>query len=142
MTMPLAEYLGRPIGELLDSAPFSGWHTRRSVESDPEPEVRYVFEGHGVELICDELDRITTVFLHRDGDGESLIDVAFTMPRSQVLARLGTPVKSGGSSRIPGIGNRGPWDRFAIPQGILHVQYGTVRDEIDLVTLMRPDVVP
>ena len=142
MTMPLADYLGRHIGDLLKSEPFSGWLTVRSVENDPKLEVWYEFEGHGVEVICDEFDRIKTAFLHRGGDGESLIDVAFAMARSQVLGRLGTPVKSGGSVRIPGIGDRGAWDQFALPEGILHIQYSVARDEIDLVTLMRRDVVP
>lgn len=142
MTMRLADYLGCHIGELLKSEPFSGWHAVRSVENDPKPEVWYEFEGHGVEVICDEFDRIKTVFLHRGGDGESLVDVTFGMPRSQVLGHFGPPEKSGGPVRLPGIGDRGPWDRFALPEGVVHVQYSTVRDEIDLVTLIRPDVVP
>lgn len=142
MTTRLADYLGRHIGELLKSEPFSGWHAVRSVENEPKPEVRYKFDEHGVEILCDEFDWIMTVFLRRGGDGESLVDVTFGMPRSQVLERFGTPEKSGGPVRLPGIGDRGPWDRFALSEGALHIQYSTVRDEIDLVTLMRPDVVP
>lgn len=143
MTMRLADYLGRHIGELLRAEPFSGWNAVRSVENDPKPEVRYEFEGRGVEVICDELDRIKTVFLHRGGDGESLVDVRFGMARTQVLVRFGTPGKSGGAVLIPGIGDCGAWDRFPLPEGgVLHIQYNTVRDEIDLVTLMRSDVVP
>jgi len=141
MTLGLADYLGRAVGELLKAEPFSGWHAVRSVESDPKPEIWYEFAGHGVEVICDGGDRIQTVFLHR-GDGESLIDVPFTLGRRAVLDRFGTPAKSGGASRIPGIGDRGPWDRFTIPKGTLHVQYRTERDEIDMMTLMRSDAVP
>jgi hypothetical protein len=141
MTLGLSDYLGRPVGELLRAEPFSGWRPVRSVETEPKPEVWYEFEGHGVEVICDGFDRIQTVFLHR-GDGESLVEVPFAMTRQQVLERFGTPARSGGAVRIPGLGDRGAWDRFILPQGTLHVQYHVERDEIDMITLMHPDAVP
>jgi hypothetical protein len=141
MTRDLAKYLGLEIGELLVAMPFSSWHPVRSVENDPRPEVWYEFEGHGVEVICDEDDRIRTVFLHR-GDGESLVDVPFGMTRQQVRQRFGVPAASGAAVRIAGIGDLGPWDRFALAEGVLHIQYSARWDEIDMVTLMRPDAVP
>ena len=134
-------YLGCPVGELLRAQPFSRWHAVRSVENDPKPEVRYEFEGRGIEVICDEFERIRTVFLHR-GDGESLVDVPFTLGRKEVLERFGTPAKSGGAARHPGIGDRGAWDRFTLQEGTLHIQYAVGRDEIDMITVMRADVVP
>jgi hypothetical protein len=127
MTIGLAGYLGRNVGELLRSEPFSGWSVVRSVENDSRPEVWYEFEGHGVEVKCDGDEWIRTMFLHRGGDGESLIDVPFAMSRSQVLERFGSPEKSGGSLRFPGIGDRGAWDLFALPEGVLHIQYGVGR---------------
>ena len=76
MTLDLADYLGRGVGELLEAVPFSEWSVVRSVEKDPKPEIWYEFEGHGVEVICDGFDLIQTLFLHR-GSEESLIDVPF-----------------------------------------------------------------
>jgi hypothetical protein len=139
--IPLADYLGRHVDELLRVEPFSGWRVVRSVETDPKPEVWYEFEGRGVEVICDELDRIQTLFLHR-GEGESLAGVPFSTKRQEVLERFGTPASSGGPVRIPVLGDRGAWDRFTVPEGSLHVQYSSDRDEIDMITLIRPDAVP
>jgi hypothetical protein len=140
--MKLVDYLGADVRELLAIAPFSGWKVTRSVEEDlPKKEVWYEFEGHGVEVICDEADRIQTIFLHR-GDAEALCEVSFSLSRRGVVERYGSPSKSGNAVRIPVIGDRGAWDRFTFPKGTLHIQYRTDRDEIDMVTLMCPEAVP
>lgn len=141
MTIELAAYLGRDVDELLDTEPFSGWHAVRSIEMEPTPEIRYELEGHGVEVLCDRFDRIKTVFVHR-GDGEALIDIPFAMSRRQVQERFGPPASSGDAIRLPVLGDRGPWDLFVLPEGVLHIHYRVGRDEIELVTLMRPDAVP
>jgi hypothetical protein len=59
-----------------------------------------------------------------------------------VLERFGPAATSGAAARITGLGDYGPWDRFTIPEGLLHVQYRTDRDEIDMITLMRADAAP
>jgi hypothetical protein len=141
MTIGMAGYLGRDVDELLNAEPFSGWEAVRSVETDPTIEIRYEFEGHGVDLICDRSDRIQTVFVHR-GDGEALVGIPFAMSRNQVLGRFGAPASSGRAVRLPVLGDRGPWDRFDIPEGVLHIQYAVARDEIDLVTLVLRHVMP
>ena len=141
MTIRLADYLGSAVGELLKAEPFSGWRVVRSVEHEPKMEIWYEFEGRGVEVSCDGFDRIQTVFLHR-GDGESLANVPFSMSRREVLERFGVPTRSGGAVRIPGLGDRGAWDRFTLPEGSLHVQYRLESDEIDMITLIRSDAVP
>jgi hypothetical protein len=140
-TIGLANILGRAVSDVLHREPFSRWLFARSVEHEPKEEIWYEFEGRGVELICDRLDLVQTVFLHR-GEGERLAGFAFSMSRCEVLQRLGPAAASGAAVRIPGLGDRGAWDRFVLPQGVLHVQYRTDRDEIDLVTLMRADAVP
>ena len=140
--MSLADYLGAHVNELLAMPPFSGWDATRSTEEDlPKKEVWYEFEGHGVEVICDEAERIRTIFLHR-GDGESLAEIPFSISRREVLERFGAPAKSGAPVRIPVLGDRGAWDRFTLPTASIHVQYRIDRDEIDMITLMRPDAVP
>lgn len=138
----LVSFLGAPVGELLRSPPFSAWHVSRSTEEDlPKKEIWYEFEGHGVEVICDEEERIRTIFLHR-GDGEALAGVPFTSNRRQVLDYYGIPTKSGEAVRIPVLGDRGAWDRFCRQGAVVHIQYLLDRDEIDMVTYMRPDYVP
>lgn len=137
----IIDYLGRGIGELLKSNPFSEWQAVRTVENEPKPEVWYEFEGRGVQVICDQFETIQTVFIHR-GDGELLVDVPFAMSRDQVRDRFGAPTKSGCAQRIPGLGDRGAWDRFTLPNGTFHVQYARDCDEIDMITLIRGDAVP
>jgi hypothetical protein len=139
--MNAINFLGRVVHDLWAVEPFRGWPAVRTVESDPKPEIWYEFEGRGVEVVCDGLDVIQTIFLHR-GDGESLVDLPFASTRAEVMARFGTPAKSGASVRLPGIGERGPWDRFNLPEGTLHVQYALGGDEIEMVTLMCADVAP
>ncbi|MBL8785074.1 MAG: hypothetical protein JNJ59_09255 [Deltaproteobacteria bacterium] len=141
MALKMAMYLGRKVGDLIGTEPFSGWYVLRTIETDPKPEIRYEFEGHGVEVICDEFDRIRTLFFHR-GDAESLVDIPFDLTRKEVLERLGRTAKSGQPVRLPGIGDRGAWDRFPLLNGALHIQYRTDRDDIEMITFMRSDAVP
>ena len=42
----------------------------------PKTEIRYEFEGRGVEVICDDAERVQTIFLRR-GEGESLSELPF-----------------------------------------------------------------
>jgi hypothetical protein len=140
--MSLADYLGAHVNELLAMPPFSGWDATRSTEEDlPEKEISYEFEGHGVEVVCDEAERIRTIFLHR-GDGEALSGIPFSISRREALERFGVPSKSGAPSWIPALGDYGAWDRFTLPTASIHVEYRIDCDEIDMITLMRPDTVP
>ncbi len=140
--MRLTGYLGSHVSELLAIPAFCGWKITRSLDEDlPTKEVWYEFEGHGVEVICDDDERIRTIFLHRGG-GEALSEVPFSLTRREVLERFGTPSKSGEAARIPALGDRGAWDRFALPVGSIHVQYRLDRDEIEMITLMARGTEP
>jgi hypothetical protein len=137
--IPLTDYLGTDVKELLKVAPFSVWGVTRTVEQDlPMMEIWYEFEGHGVEVICDGADRIKTVFLHRGG-GEALSEVPFSLGRKEILERYGSPSKSGAVADIPVLGELGAWDRFDLGTATVHIQYRLDRDEIEMVTLMSPD---
>ncbi len=140
----LATYLGSHIEDLLSVPPFSEWMVVRSIEEfqqETEAEIWYEFDGHGVEVVCDETERIRTIFLHR-GDGEALFEMAFSSRRQNIVAQYGCPSKSGAAARIPGLGDHGAWDRFSLPTGSLHVQYRPGGDDIEMITLMRSDAVP
>src|SRR5688572_16641514 len=120
--MRLSNYLGADVSELLMSRPFSEWAVSKYVEEDlPRKRVYYKFDGHGVELICDEGGRVDTIFLYR-GDGEGLSDVPFSLTRKEVLVRLGSPSKSGTAGRIAVLGDYGAWDQFSHRAFTMHVQ--------------------
>jgi hypothetical protein len=138
----LAGYLGEHSSKVLKSEPFARWTVTKSVETDlPTVEVRYVFNHHGIELVCDEDERVRTIFVHAGSD-EELAEVPFTLGRHQVLERFGAPSQSGAPMQHPVLGKSGAWDRFASPSVTVHVQYRVDSDSIAMVTFMRPDVVP
>jgi hypothetical protein len=138
----LVAFLGSNVSALLAIPPFSGWEVVRTVEEDlPSKEVWYEFEGHGVELICDESERIRTIFL-LGGDGEALSEIPFSLSRREVLGRFGSPSNSGAAIRLPVLGDKGAWDRFALPAGSVHIQYRLDCDKIEMVTLMRRGTEP
>jgi hypothetical protein len=115
--MRLADYLGAHVRDLLTQPPFSGWEVTRSIEEDlPKKEVRYLFEARGVEVLCDESERICAIFLRR-GDGEALGEVAFSLSRRQVLDRYGVPSESGGPVRIRSSAPTGPGTGFVFRRG-------------------------
>lgn len=135
------EYLGLAIGDLLRDPPWSEWRAVRTVHGKPIYQIWYEFDGHGVDVICDTLDRVQSVFINK-GEGEALAGIPFAWGRKQVLEHFGEPAKSGGASWVPKLGTSGAWDRFLIPNGSIHIRYCLDCDEIDRVTFMRSDAVP
>ncbi len=140
--MALTAYLGAPAAQLLAVLPFSSWSYSRSVEDDlPAVEIRYEFEEQKIALVCDESERITTISLHAGVD-QALAPIPMNLDRNGVLDRVGVPSKSGPAIADPILGDYGPWDRFESISHTLHVQYGLRTHQIELLTLMHPDVVP
>ncbi len=140
--LKLTDYLGAPVAKLMVQRPFSTWSYSRTIESDlASPEIRYVFDSQPFEIICDGSERISAIFLHQ-GANEQLSPVPMRSARHEVAERLGVPTKSGAALRDPILGHQGPWDRFESNSQTIHVQYQVDADEICLVTLIRPDMVP
>lgn len=138
----LSAYIGADIGELLRLHPFSEWEVLKSIDdAPPKRELWYEFEGHGVDVICDEGGRIRTIFLHRGG-GEDLSEVPFSLSRQEVLELFGAPVSSGGPVRTSVLGNSGAWDRFSQAGIVVHFQYRLDSDAIEMITLMSQEAVP
>lgn len=136
----IASFMGAPVSKLLTAPELSHRTPTRSVD-DEDGEVRYEYEGRGLELICDEQERVATIFFHADGE-ESLAELPFSLTRRQVHARLGAPAKTG-EPRIDAIlGAYGAWDRFERDGITLHVQYSAHNEMIEMLTIMRPDRVP
>ena len=131
---------------LLADEPFGRWPLEKSFETDlEEPLIDYVFPQNGMDFVCGSDDRVQTIFLHADGSRyfkDGVDDLPFSSGRRQVIDRLGSPTESGGNVSHPVLGDYGPWDRFARPGYVIHVQYRPDADEIGLITLTRSDVVP
>jgi hypothetical protein len=142
----LSRYLGKPASLLLVEQPFKEWTFERIVETDlPKLQIDYVFPNDGIDLTCDEFDKVCTIFVYADNSRyfkDGIADMPFSATRREVAARLGTPVKSGNGHSDPILGEYGPWDRFSLDGYELHISFFTHSDRICLITIMRPDVAP
>jgi hypothetical protein len=145
-TETLSNYLGREASALLADPPFKNWIFEKSVETDLEkPRIDYVFAQDGMDFVCDGEERVRSIFLYADESRcfkEGVLDFPFTSSREEVIARLGSPSKSGGRISDPILGEYGAWDRFARLGYVIHVEYRLDADVIKKITLMRADVVP
>ena len=143
--MKIAEFLGKPVSSLLEAEPFKNWPIEGSVSDDSDPPVAYyTFLGCGLQLECDrEPEIVSSVFLHAEEHaGIVLSEVPFNQSRAQVLARFGSPSRSGERMSDPVLGEFGSWDRFQMPDYTIHFQYDLESDTIKMITLMRNDVAP
>ena len=96
----MAKYLGQTASCLLEAEPFNNWPVERSVDDDSDPqEVGYTFVGCGLAIKCDRHDeRITSLFMEAESHaGTVLSEVPFCLRRDEVLARFGSPSKTGSS---------------------------------------------
>lgn len=137
----LTKYLGNPVSVMLSDQLFKQWKFKRAVYKDiiALPST-YASSKNWLDLLCDGDERVKTIILHSTF-GEDLLDVQFSLTRQQVLQQFGLPEKSGDKWRHPILGELGPWDRFSRPGYLLHFRY-RLTDQIELITLMTPDVVP
>lgn len=145
-TKTLASYLGKPVSVLLSDPPFNDWAYEKSIDTDlEEPIIDYVFPQNGLDLLCDEDFKVSTIFLYSDEDrrfNEDILDIPFSLTRQQVIEKLGSPIKSGEGVNDPILGKYGAWDRFQKSEYSIHVEYRVDSDLIKKITLMRADVVP
>jgi hypothetical protein len=145
-TETLSSYLGRKALVLLSDAPFKNWAVIRTVEVDLDsPLIDYVFTQNGMDFVCDGEDKLSSIFLYADQlryFREGVEDLPFTCTRKEVIARLGSPSRSGNRINDPILGDYGAWDRFERSGYVIHVEYRLREDAINKLTLMRTDVVP
>lgn len=146
MKKKISDYLGLHASIMLNDEPFKDWEFERSLEEELDPPiVHYVFPMRGLELRCDDDEKISVIFLHSDGQevfDENLIDPPFSWTREQVVDHFGTPSKSGEKSSHPILGAYGAWDRFAMSGYTIRFEYKMDSAGIRKITLMRNDVVP
>jgi hypothetical protein len=142
----ISDYLGCQTSIMLSDYPFKSWIVERSVEGDLDPPIiHYLFPGRGLELRCDDDEKISVIFLYFDkygGFDEDLIGPSFSWKREQVIECFGSPEKSAQKSSHPILGEYGAWDRFVMPGYVVRFEYGTDFEGVKKITYMRNDVVP
>lgn len=62
--------------------------------------------------------------------------------RADVLARFGTPERSGEPFTCNILGRQGAWDRFVVDGIYIHFQYTEPEQRVRLVSVMAADVAP
>lgn len=146
MKKNISDYLGLHASIMLNDEPFKGWLFERSVEEELDPPiVHYIFPARGVELRCDDDEKVSVIFLQFDEMERfdtGLDGLPFSWTRKQVMDRFGTPSKSGEKSSHPILGLYGAWDRFAMPNYTIRFEYNMDSVGVRKITLMRNDIVP
>jgi len=131
---------------MLRDDPFKDWVVERSLEKELDPPIiHYFFPRKGLELRCDDDEKISVIFLCSDEYNEFddvLIEPRFSWCRQQVAEYFGSPSKSGGRSSHPILGDFGAWDRFTMPGYAVRFEYRMDSDSIRKITFMRNDVIP
>jgi hypothetical protein len=142
----VATYLGQPASDMLSDVPFKYWTFERSFDNDlDEPVIDYIFLNNGMDLVCDQDDRVTTIFLHFGEDrhfDEVVLDLPPLSTRKDVVERLGLPSQHGDGAIDPILGGFGAWDRFSNPEYTIHIEYRVGIDRVKKLTFMRNDMVP
>lgn len=142
----VAAYLGRAASDMLSDIPFRYWPFDRSVDNDlNEPVIDYTFPDNGLDIVCDQGDRVATIFLHFCEDrhfDEGILDLPPLSTRRDVVERLGPPSQHSDGAIDPILGGFGAWDRFSNYEYTIHVEYRVGIDRIKKLTLMRNDMVP
>jgi len=142
----LGDFIGLHVSGFLEAEPFMHWAFERTVEPDiDEYVVQYVFDGHGLGLLCDKDEHVKVIFLHSEqygGFDSSLSGIPFSLRRGDARSRYGIPSAQGAGMRDPILGDYGPWERFDREGFVLHLEYTLDGTALKMVTLMALDAVP
>ncbi len=139
----VSKYLGCKSSAILADEFFQDWKVRKIERHDGDSHRNdYAFSRRGVSFISDGDDVITAIFFSCKASppfASGFDDLPFSFGRLEVRDRFGEPSGSREKFYDPILGEYGGWDRFNFPNYVLHVQYFSERDNIELITLMRPD---
>jgi hypothetical protein len=97
-----------------------------------------------LELRCDHKENISAIFIdigNFNGVYDGLLGVSFSWNRHQLLEHFGAPAKSGRKMSDPILGDYGAWDRFAMLNYSVHIEYETSSEGIKKITFIREDAV-
>ena len=133
--------LGETLGAVLNRTPFSLWpRPMESIDSDTG-DVDVEFPGRGVAFICTPRYVVKTVFLSSD-EAMHYRGIWFDFDRTQLIAQLGAPKRSGEPANHEILGRYGRWDQFWMDGHVVHAQYRFDAPGISLITIMLPEFVP
>lgn len=128
---------------------FISWLGTDGEVSDDEGETYYEFHQRGVSLLFGTDGTLSAIFLYgRNNEGfeayEGLLPLGltFSLSRDEVRQVLGEPSKTGEGRSILNAGEIHPWERYDLPEAIVHARYTENENEITLVTLMTPAAAP
>lgn len=139
----LTNYLGTSAPVLLQVKPYQFWIFDRTIDRDlPQQLVNYVCDDEGFSIVCDIDDRIRAIFLESQHLAYAELNLPLQCGRSGVLSALGMPSVSGPPLTHNLLGDYGPWDRYDYEHYSVHIQYMPHTDKVQMVTLMRSDVIP
>jgi hypothetical protein len=139
----LMDYLGMAASALLEAEPFKSWKFDRTIENDlAERLIDYVCDVEGFSMTCDADDTIRSIFLQSSALVQAELNLPPQCGRSDVLASLGAPLRSGEAFKDIVLGEYGGWDRYEKERYSLHIEYAPRADRIKMVTLIRPDAIP
>lgn len=140
----VSKYLGCKSSAILADDFCKGWRFRKVERRDSDSHRNdYVFSRRGLSFSSDGDDVVVAIFLSFKACppfDSGFDDLPFSFGRLEVRGRFGEPSKSRDGFFDPILGDYGAWDRFNLSTHVLHVQYSSERDGIELITLMRPDV--
>ncbi len=143
-TENLTTFLGKPAQDVFLTAPFAEWQQEKTVDDEIE-KIDYVFRENGVDFVCDLDNSINTIFIHNDAKRcfkVGIVDMPFNTKRETLVKRYGKPSELGDEFSDSDLGDFGAWIRFEFPKFAIHFEFHRKREEIKLITIMRPDVVP
>jgi len=148
----LIDLVGQPVDATAVQALIASEQLQSSTEEDleeGEPVRSHLSSCTGGYALSHTLGRLDTLFVHVRPKGEyatfreALVHgLTPQSTRSDVRRRLGTPSRSGEAQNHPPLGRYGAWDRFDTDVLCLHFQYTEAGEEIDLITVMMPDMAP
>lgn len=97
----------------------------------------------GVSLVLPDHVHVGAIQLHGEGHegfagyaGRLPGDISFAMSRDEVRRKLGAPKKSGERTRVPILGEKPPWDSYAVDSAHLHIEYAMNCSRVRLVSLV------
>ena len=154
--MPSMESLIALVGQRVEVAAVQALIASEQLQSSTEEDLEegepvrsHLSRPTGGYLFSHTLGRLNTLFVHVRPKGEyaafrgALVHgLTPQSTRSDVRRKLGSPTRSGEAQNHPPLGRYGAWDRFDSAVLCLHFQYTESGEEVDLITVMLPDVAP
>ncbi len=142
----MIEFLNKDIHKLLHSSPFNQWLYEETIDEDQPSLERYItFTDKGLEVLCDEFNKIQTIFIDNNFDVSKLTIVPaidFSFDRTAIRNNFGEPNFLREPFTDEYLGKYGAWDRYDNPSYVLHFSYEVENENLKKITLMTVERAP